>query len=824
MSQEYEANVGLPLFASVTLLALATCALLLWGARLTHSQNRRQPSTASFVGDVLLGSRWPLWVLVVTIVFLAANQLLVRGVAVGTWDVDGQFYPYYVLVADHARAARFVQWDPWSNGGWPMLGDPQVGAFSPVNFVLGLVTGGTSWGFRIYWLLLWWIGGFGMLLLGRHLGAPPWGACVVALGFLLCGVYTGNAEHTSWITAFSFLPVTIWRLDVALRSGKLQPAAEAGAVWGLSALAGYPGVIIITGCFAALWALGRWLVPQSWGAELAGRGSDSASARTRQLTPAFALLSLVLVLLVGILVLSPTYFGFFFEGAGTSARVGALTREMALIDSLEPGAVATFASPYLTALKVVRQFIAPEAAFGELWPATDPSMVSIYAGAIIPSLALFALVRRPRDGWRWWVACLGVLSIACAMGETLPLRGWLYDWFYPMRFFRHSAIFRLYYVFAICVLALIATRDLAADLRRPATPARAHFLLASMSVAASAVLAVIPFVDAGWNAGMPEKAVLLGRVHFIWVWLGICAVAFLGWRLSDQWRGWCVPVLLVALAASDTLLTSVLSIPTMLRVGEAAERWKDLDQRHRSSLDLTSNGLWRKESSCEPDPPSVRCRSNDQFITKIPVFNSYSTEKNAFHLEMIHHPVLKGMATGAQRIWFSKEVAHVPATEGLFAVFRRRAEMLGAPPLVIHSPDELLRRTWLSSSHEASAHGVTAIERLSAAERIPADVVRYLPEELTLDVHAATDGWLLVTDRWARSWQTEVNGRQTPLYGGNFIFRAIRVSAGQNRVRFTYRPSGFPWLVVVSWGTLAVIALSAVVSRMRRPITCPAAV
>jgi hypothetical protein len=46
-------------------------------------------------------------------------------------------------------------------------------------------------------------------------------------------VYTGNAEHTSWITAFSFLPITIWRLDAALCSRRLQPAAEAGAVWGL---------------------------------------------------------------------------------------------------------------------------------------------------------------------------------------------------------------------------------------------------------------------------------------------------------------------------------------------------------------------------------------------------------------------------------------------------------------------------------------------------------------------------------------------------------------------------------------------------------------
>jgi hypothetical protein len=279
---------------------------------------------------------------------------------------------------------------------------------------------------------------------------------------------------------------------------------------------------------------------------------------------------------------------------------------------------------------------------------------------------------------------------------------------------------------------------------------------------------------------------------------------------------WRVPVLLVALAASDALVTSVLSIPTVLRIGEAAERWKNLDAQHRTTLDLSSNGLWRKSSSCEPDLASVRCRSNDQLITKVPVFNSYAPEKNAFHLAMTRHPVLKDMATGTERIWFAKEVGRVAPTEGSFAAFRRRAEALGAPPLVIHSSDELVRLTRETTSDGGTAQQVSATAQLPAAERIHAQVLRYLPEELVFDVQIPTEGWLLVTDRWARSWRAEVNGRPTALYGGNFIFRAIRVSAGQNRVKFTYVPFVLPWFVAVSWGTMAVVGLCAVRSRARR--------
>ena len=802
MSQEYGADVALPLLLTLALLATATAGILAWGARLAaRPEGARPPGPAA----ALAGVPWRWCVLFVTIVFLAANQLLVRGVAVGRWDAEGQFFPYYVLVADHARAARFVQWDPWSSGGLPALGDPQVGAFSPVHVALGLLTGGSSWGFTIYWLTLWWLGGVGMLMLGRHLGAPRWGACAVAVGFLFCGVYTGNAEHTSWISAFSFLPVTIWRLDVALCSRKLQPAAEAGVAWGLSALGGYPGVVIVTGCFAALWALGRAVLSGSCETTTAADSSSRAGEAGRPSSPGFALAILAVVLMVGILVLSPAYFSFFFEAAGTNPRVGQLSRAVALSNSLEPGAMATFATPYLTALKVVRQFPPPGTSLGPLWPATDASMVSVYLGAIVPSLAVLSLLRRPGSGWRWWVAVLAVLSIACAMGETLPVRGWLYDWVYPTRFFRHSALFRLYYLFALCVLALIATRDLAVDLSDPSTRGRAHFVAATALAAGVATLAAAPFLQPGWTVAMPGKAVLLGAGHFAAVWVGVCAVALLAWALPSHRRRWCVPVLLVGLAAGDAVVTAVLSIPTLLRVGAPAERWKELDQRHRSSLELTAGGLWRGESSCEPDPLSERCRRNDQLITKTPVFDAYTPDKNPFHLAMVHDPVLRDMATGAQRIWFSENVARVPATEGLFAAFQRRAALLGAPPLVVHSPEALLRRDDRKGGQGIGSPAAAALDHLPAARRIPARVLRYVPEELAFDIHPTTGGWLLVTDRWARGWRVEVNGSPARLEVGNFLFRALQVSAGTNRVRFTYHPAGFPWLLLVSWGAVAVV-------------------
>ena len=96
-----------------------------------------------------------------------------------------------------------------------------------------------------------------MFIFSRHLGAPVWGAMVVSLGYLFSEVTTGHAEHISIIHSFVALPFIFWRLDAALRQNRTLPAIEAGMILGLSALSGYPTVVLATGALAVLWTIGR---------------------------------------------------------------------------------------------------------------------------------------------------------------------------------------------------------------------------------------------------------------------------------------------------------------------------------------------------------------------------------------------------------------------------------------------------------------------------------------------------------------------------------------------------------------------------------------
>jgi hypothetical protein len=716
---------------------------------------------------------WVIFALVAAVVFLVANHLLATGGAVGIWDADGQYFPRFVLVADHVRAGTFLRWDPWTDGGLPSFSEPQVGAFSPIVNAFGLLFGGNPAGFLAYWLLHWALGGAGIFVLARHLRAPAWGACVVALGYLFSGVYTGHAQHTTFVAGFSWLPWIIWQLDLALDRKSSRHAAQAGAIWGVGALAGHPSITILTACFAALWVLGKVL----FRVDAQGRTSPPLGAALRHATAALGIMAAV-----GVLVLSPTYVGELLEGRGVHSRSEPLSRVAAGHNELPPAAVVTLTSAYPARVKAFFPDV--------VWPWTNVSMVSVYSGVLIPLLALCALASHRRNPWLWWLLGIGVLGLVAAMGESLPLRGWLYDWVYPTRFFRHSAVFRLFFVFPLAVLALHGSKVVDRAVRSEVGVSWSRLVVGASIVAAAAIVGYEWFV-----ATVPVATGRAGPL-LVLLWLAPVAVGLVALKRPEA-RRW-VPLMLVVVASADALLTERLS-RLMIEGGEEdARRWRALDARHERSLDLTRAGLFRTESVCVPWSAD-QCWANDQLITKVPSLRAYATFTNDFHYVMSRHPVLRASASGSDRMWFASVVATAPLTDTAFAAFVRRTDSLGAWPLVVHTRAEMLH----AGSQRLDAGRYPHIDSVPAAQRVPVRVVQYGPNAMTLRLSVPDSGWLMVTDRWAPGWRASVNATPVSMLGANFIFRAVPVRRGENVVRFTYRPAGYPWLLVLSWLTLA---------------------
>jgi len=754
---------------------------------------------------------------VLALALAIACRGLILGTMVGIWDVEADYSHQVALLADFSRSFQLLLWNPLCNGGSPeYLRD--TGNQSPLNILAAFVIGAQLMSFWKYWLFFWLLGGVGILCLARHFRAPVWGGIVVALGFMFSGFYTGHAEHTSYIVSASFLPWVVWRTDVALLTRRWLPVLEAGALWGLSALSGYPGFGILTGCFVASWALVRTFGTEpvlAPGSPSPGEGASGAARRPLLQRLGWASATCVVVLLAGVTILSPTYAGILVEGAGYTDRSDAVPRETALqSNSLPPGVLSTMASPGVSILNSDMR---------ALWPSCDVTMCSLYCGVLVPVLALLALLLRPTASFYWSVLLCGLAYLAATMGADLPVRGWLYDWLPPTRYFRHPAIFRLYWIFAVSVLALCATRDL----RAVAHGVRLKFLGVAVVLAGSAFLA-FQHVTANLPPEGPGSIVAGARRALLVLWGGAVALGAFATVVPAALTGMLLPTLLVALAFGDALYTVHVSTFVMFSGSPAGpEEWRKLDAQHDPSLDWTAKGLDRLlgfSAGAHYNPEASVF--NGGYASKTPTIYNYGPLSNHHH-ERLHTPsaslhsgcvpwieqeALLGSVLGPKRIWFAEHALEVPPAHDAFEAFSARSAALGTPPLVLHRRESLLS----AEAAEASEEQLGAIAELPPVRELQIELQEYTPRRLALSVTAPANGWLWVTDRWARGWRATVNGQAQEVLGGNFLFRAVRVPAGPCEIAFEYRPFGYPWLWLLSWTVLACVGVASSWSLIRR--------
>src|SRR5690606_17196314 len=138
------------------------------------------------------------------------------------------------------------------------------------------------------------------------------------------------------------------------------------------------------------------------------------------------------------------------------------------------------------------------------------------------------------------------------------------------------------------------------------------------------------------------------------------------------------------------------------------------------------------------------------------------------------------------RMWFNPQKARLPLHSESLDAYAMRARQLGAPPMAWHSRDDMLR---------PGAEPVTKPER-DALWALPPSIPleprweQYRPNHVRFTVTCPEPGYLAVTDRWARGWDTLVNGQAIETEGAMFLWRGIPVEAGDNVIEMHYRPDG----------------------------------
>jgi hypothetical protein len=100
-------------------------------------------------------------------------------------------------------------------------------------------------------------------------------------------------------------------------------------------------------------------------------------------------------------------------------------------------------------------------------------------------------------------------------------------------------------------------------------------------------------------------------------------------------------------------------------------------------------------------------------------------------------------------------------------------------------------------------------------------ILQYRPNLVHLKVNAEHDAFLLLNDVYYPGWKCYVDGKPQKILRGNYLFRVIRIGAGQHDILFDFRPYSVTLGIIVSFFTILFSILIIIFERKKASPTSP---
>ncbi len=716
----------------------------------------------------------------------------------GGGDLASFLYPYYVYAAQSLRAGEIPLWNPYAFSGMPFVGDVQNGLCYPINLLLFLIKPDLQYTDLEALAIghLWLAGGLTYTAL-RHwpgLGVGRGAALLGAVAFMFSDLFVMHFGNLNMIAVAAWLPLVLVLFALALERHSFAWAGWSGAALGVSALAGHIQPTIYNGLALAL---------------LAAQGACRAQPALRERLRPFALLAVAGV--VAICLSAPTTF---------------------------PALVLSEHTPRtdFTYWDASRYSLSPFRALGLLLPdltGRDPAdywglgdrVETGYLG-LLPLLLAGLALWRLRD--RRWVVLFGglaAITFAVALGDNLPLHGWLYALIPGLDLLRAPA--RALYLtdFALAALAAIAAQAIVTSgsgsgpqvLRRYLGAVARGAVVAAPLFLATALLAVLLMQDRdpvifsrAWQAlGSVSRTVLFLAVSL----LVLRAAPSLGGARARTWLAAALVVTFLDLASVGAYVDLGAANPAQgFERGDAVAFLRSDPNPFRVDVDPSAAAIWPPNLGLVHRIDHVRGVANPMELTRYSQFLHLASDRGGALYRLL----------GAKYLVMAK--GHSPGETGFRIAFGGDPEVdlylnTGALPLISVVGRSLSVDGPAGAAAAISAEGFdpTAVVVLegNAPLTVSATSARELSfadrtaNRMTLAVSVAEPSYLLVSVPFAPGWRATVDGVGAEIYPADLAWSAVYLSAGQHRVALSFMPPLFaPALALAGAAVLGVTLLT----------------
>lgn len=772
--------------------------------------------------------RPPLWTLALYLVlpFLAFPEIIFGGQTLYRTDITWIHYPGHIFMAAEWLAGRVPLWDPYRQGGVPMLAEPQIGVLYPLR-ALFLSSLSPSLELSLFIMLHLSLAALFTFILARSLGQSQIAATLAGLAFGFGGFLMAQVSNLNIMSAAAWLPLVLWALMAALRQRSWLAMLLAGIPLALQIYTAHSQIVFYTLVIVAAYGLYR-LSTDFFAGAAEQRRNWGYAGHTGLLVTAAIVSGLLLAAPQLLPSVELVQFTLRSQNQGLNLLIENSLAPVMWLNLLLPGAFGNNVIGF---------------------KGGDPFQeVFIYAGFLPLLLAGVGLLNSRRDQ-RFFVGLL-VAAVLLALGGNTPLYEYIIQYLPGFDIFRIPARWLMAVNLALAVLTGLGLDALLEkDLSRRALAA---FLTIGLLLAVGLILGWVFRNDlSAWSDSLNEPykkltAALFSkgfvpdpiyqqRMLLRWAFglntpaflllanLGVTAL--LAGLYSTRHSSGSVLARLILLAVTlDLLLTGGTAINPVRPEG----RWQE----------LSGGARYVRERVGQARVLPLGVSGEDEAVHNLgqyfpSAYRVFSASGYSSPLKLARYETFLDEADPVQAL-------QILGVRYLLTQGQMGADVAATYPLVFNDSNSFVyeNKNWLprvfvvhkaigaSSPEEALAHfqsrRVDPRQTVVLETETPfpppetspiagstAEIIRENPQVVEIEANLAAAGYIVLLDTFYPGWVAAVDGQPTPIYRANYLGRAVFVPAGQHLVRFEYRPWSFRAGLGLAAGMMVVVGIVA---------------
>lgn len=756
----------------------------------------------------LMSRFWaPLILLVLVLFFMTPVIRPPTGIEVlDGHDLVNQQYPLFSLIFDSIRDGTGVPlWNPYQFAGQSIVSNPQSSVVYPPAWIMVLtgVPRGVGW----LAILHLWLGGWGMALFIRFLGASRAGALIGGVIYTFSAFTAAhlNGSTLNYLMCWAWLPWMAAAYLWSVKGGTWKPAVLSGVVVGMTILSGHPPMFY----FGVLWLIALWIYVSVM----------------HQVKPLDGLRPLVIMLGVG-LVLGAALWLPVADFTLRSNRTGAASLGFSNSYALPPGQALTLLFPNL---------------FGEpvngYWGVPFYEELTVYIG-VLPLVAIFLSRRRPAT---YLLTLFVVVGLVVSMGIDGGLFPILYKILPGYQLFRVPSRALYFVQVGGAGLAALWISDLQnanhlerLRLLRPALRRGLPILIMLCLSGAFLLMALFNAFSGDtnppWRVYHTASVAMLTGVFALLSW-----IVLRSWTLNQLSVKWPLfitgAIILVDLwrISAPLVTVSAVDVPTMWkamnRTAPASPNFRVMTvpdeviwqagltyTRHLNAngYDPLVSDVYQRlldASHYNPTSPIAQLLGVRYVISDKP----YEWSK----LSGIESLSLRSQDDG----WYIYESANALPRAFVTSTFQ------------VVSEDETARQTLASREAGHIPTIVSQAPSCTSAENdaslVPANITLYSPNSVDILTSSEQAGILVLTDSYDPNWTVSVDSTPATLLRVDTALRGVCVPKGEHQVHFEYQPkafftgviiSGIGWAAMILFGVYTLISYLGTCKRVAKSI------